>query len=93
MALQRNQPVGIVSTDSAWTGPTVLRIRFVDKAPPGSKVIREFRHPRVAFAIEEPVELAALPDLQQDSFLADGCHIVLLSPTHSTMRLPPALAT
>lgn len=51
-------PASSVGTTAAIT---VLRIRFVDQAPPGAKVRRTFREPRPAVAVEETMALAELP--------------------------------
>src|SRR5271167_547168 len=57
------------ASHSAGTSPAngtsprivVKRIRFVDRAPPGARVLREFTQPRPCVAVEEGLELGDLP--------------------------------
>ena len=61
MTARVSQSSGKVPSNGPGASIVVKRIRFVDSAPPGARVRREFKHPRPRVAVEEVVGLGDLP--------------------------------
>jgi hypothetical protein len=61
MTARALQSSGMAPSNGPSPSVVVKRIRFLDRAPPGARVRREFAHPRPRVAVEEPAGLYDLP--------------------------------
>jgi hypothetical protein len=61
MTARAFQPSGPAPANGPMPAVVATRVRFLDSAPPGARVLREYRHPRPCVAVEEVVGLANLP--------------------------------
>jgi hypothetical protein len=76
-------PVSQTSGTSPANGPSrailVKRIRFVDSAPPGTRLRREFSQPRPCVAVEEGLDPGALPTAKDWPEPTDQLVVVFLA--------------
>jgi hypothetical protein len=61
MTARAFQSSGQAPANGPSSAIVVKRVRFLDSAPPGVRVWREYRHPRACVAVEEVVALGDLP--------------------------------
>jgi hypothetical protein len=61
MTARTFRSAGMAPSNGPSPSVVVRRIRFLDRAPPGARVRREFTHPRPRAAVEEAAGLGDLP--------------------------------
>jgi hypothetical protein len=61
MTARTFQPSGPAPANGPMSALVATRVRFLDGAPPGARVLRQYQHPRPCVAVEEAAGLATLP--------------------------------